>query len=451
MTNGPGARTILAAWLRTPWAAIACLFALLPITAGLIFRTYQHEVDPLWFELVRQLDLFFLLVEVAVVAVARKRGFSYGVFFRELPRDVRWAAILFLSTFWIGSVFVTGFMPYAMLRAALWPVHLLFGASLWYLGGRVDATALRRVVLVLVVGYVAYLPLLAGHFLTAPDPATLREGMVVWTSALPGYLSVRHFGIELGVLLAMLLGVVWRDQRFGGQPVLGFVAIMLVGGAICWSGTRAAMFGVAGAVLITIILRRDLPQLRTAVLIMGALLIGGGASLLMLPPDAAFGLRIMPDTVGGSDYSNSRIWIWTDTIKLFLARPLTGWGEGSVIWLLSFNGVNFAHPHNTPLQMVQSWGAPAACAAFYLIGRLWFVLQRRGAQSGWMLPLLMAFDTLLIMSLVDGVFYHARLVMLVTLVGATSLRAPQAQRRSSAGVAEHHVPQAAMTTPLTLA
>lgn len=451
MTNGPGARTILAAWLRTPWAAIACLFALLPITAGLIFRTYQHEVDPLWFELVRQLDLFFLLVEVAVIAIARKRGFSYGVFFRELPRDVRWAAILFLSTFWIGSVFVTGFMPYAMLRAALWPVHLLFGASLWYLGGRVDATALRRVVLVLVVGYVAYLPLLAGHFLTAPDPATLREGIVVWTSALPGYLSVRHFGIELGVLLAMLLGLVWRDPRFGGQPILGFVAIMLVGGAICWSGTRAAMFGVAGAVLITIILRRDLPQLRTVVLIMGALLIGGGASLLMLPPDTSFGFRIMPGAAGNSGYLSGRVGIWIDTINLFLARPLTGWGEGSVIWLVSFNGVNFAHPHNMPLQMLQSWGALAACAAFYLIGRLWFTLQRRGAQSGWMLPLLMAFDTLLIMSLVDGVFYHARLVMLVTLVGATSLRAPQAQRPSSANVGEHHVPQAAMTTPLTLA
>ena len=101
--------------------------------------------------------------------------------------------------------------------------------------------------------------------------------------------------------------------------------------------------------------------------------------------------------------------------------------------------------------LLESWGAPAACAVFYLIGRLWFALQRRGAQNGWMLPLQMAFDTLLIMSLVDGVFYHARLVMLGALVVATSLRATQAHRRSSASVAEHHVPQAAITTPLTLA
>ena len=77
MTNGRGVRTILAAWLRTPWVAIASLFAAMPITAGLIFRTYQHEVDPLWFEVTRQLDLFFLLVELAVIAVARQRGFSY--------------------------------------------------------------------------------------------------------------------------------------------------------------------------------------------------------------------------------------------------------------------------------------------------------------------------------------------------------------------------------------
>ena len=430
MTNGPGARTILAAWLRTPWAAIACLFALLPITAGLIFRTYQHEVDPLWFELVRQLDLFFLLVEVVVIATARKRGFSYGVFFRGLPRDVRWAVILFLSTFWIGSVFVTGFMPYAMLRAALWPVHLLFGASLWYLGGRVDATALRRVVLVLVVGYVAYLPLLAGHFLTAPHPATLREGMVVWTSALPGYLSVRVFGMELGVGLALLLGLFWGGTQTRSRLLLGFAAIAIVGGAICWSGTRAAMFGAAGAVLITIVMRRQLPRPAHAALAVAGLLVGGVLSSLMLPPDAAFGFRIMPDP-SGADYSSGRIQVWINALHLIFAKPLTGGGEGSFIWLVSFNGVNFAHPHNMPLQMLQSWGAPAACAVFYLIGRLWFALQRRGAQSGWMLPLLMAFDTLLIMSLVDGVFYHARLVMLVTLVGATSLRAPQAQRRSS--------------------
>lgn len=28
------------------------------------------------------------------------------------------------------------------------------------------------------------------------------------------------------------------------------------------------------------------------------------------------------------------------------------------------------HPHNMPIQMLQSWGLPAALAAFYLIARL---------------------------------------------------------------------------------
>ena len=447
MTKGLGTLTILAAWLRTPWAAIACLFALLPITAGLIFRTYQHEVDPLWFELVRQLDLFFLLVELAVIVVARKRGFSYGVFFRGLPRDVRWATILFLSTFWIGSVFVTDFTPYAMLRAALWPVHLLFGASLWYLGGRVDAPALRRIVLVLVVGYLAYLPLLAGHFLTAPDPITLREGVVVWTSALPGYLNVRHFGIELGALLAMLIGLIWRNSRFDSRPVQSFITIMLVAGAICWSGTRSAIFGVMGAMLIAVIMRRKLPNADAAALITAALIIGGTLSFLILPPDPWFGFRII-STAQSGNYSSGRTQLWIDAFHLFLAHPLIGWGEGSAIWLIFLDGTSFAHPHNMPLQMLQSWGAPAACAAFYLIVRLWLMLQRRGAQNGWMLPLLMAFDTLLIMSLVDGVFYHARLLMLVALVSAAALRAPQVQRRSSVSVSGPETSGAALTALL---
>ena len=75
-----------------------------------------------------------------------------------------------------------------------------------------------------------------------------------------------------------------------------------------------------------------------------------------------------------------------------------------------------------PLQMLQSWGAPAALAAFYLIARLWSAMQQRVAGNDWLLPIAMAFDALLIMSLVDGVFYHARLVMLVALMNAVAGR-----------------------------
>lgn len=97
-----------------------------------------------------------------------------------------------------------------------------------------------------------------------------------------------------------------------------------------------------------------------------------------------------------------------------------------MIWLVFFNGKSFAHPHNMPLQMLESWGAPAALAAFYLIARLWFAMQRRVVRQGWLLPLAMALDALLIMSMADGVFYHARMVMLVALVAVLALRAPDA-------------------------
>lgn len=411
------------------WTGIALLFALLPLAAGLIFRTYSYEVSPLWFELVRQLDLFYLAVELGVVFVARRRGFAYRAAFMALPRDARWAVGVFLATFWIGSVFVTGFTPYSVIRAGLWPVHLLFGAALWHLvvqsnAGRSDAGTIRRVVLTLLAGYAAYLPLLAGHLLTAPDPATLPGGAVIWTSALPGYLSVRHFGIELGALLVLLLGLVWRDPRFGGRPLPGFAGLALVGGAIVWSGTRSAMFGVVGAMLVTIVLRRRLPRAASAALIVAALVIGGVIALMLLPPDGAFGFRL-GTAEGNGGYTSGRTQLWIDAFRLFLARPLTGWGEGSAIWLITWNGMSFAHPHNMPLQMLESWGAPAALTAFYLIARMWFEMQRRTARSEWLLPAAMAFDALLIMAMVDGVFYHARLVMLVMQVGAVALAAPQ--------------------------
>lgn len=409
------------------WPRLASLFAILPLAAGIVFRTYQNEVDPLAFELVRQLDLLFLLIEIVVIATARRHSFAYGHFFRALPLDVRWAAIVFLATFWIGSVFVTHLTPYSIIRAALWPVHLVFGASLWHLSAGESRETLRRIVLVLIAGYVAYLPLLAAHFWLAPGPEPLRLGRVVWTSALPGYLSVRHFGIEMGVLLAMLLGTIWRDARIGGTTVLAFVAVAVVGGAVCWSGTRAAMLGVAGAIAITIVARRRLPARATAMLVLAALIVGGVLSTRFLPPDPAFGFRLMPDP-SAEDFSSGRLQIWKDAADLILARPLTGWGEGSFIWLRAADKMAYAHPHNVVLQMLQSWGVPGALAVLYLIARLWLEMNRRGRDNAWLLPALMAFDALLVMSMVDGILFHARMIMLVAFVAVIALARPAHQR-----------------------
>lgn len=51
-------------------------------------------------------------------------------------------------------------------------------------------------------------------------------------------------------------------------------------------------------------------------------------------------------------------------------------------------------------------------------------MQRRIARNDWLLPVVMAFDTLLIMSMVDGIFFHARMVMLVAFVNAVALALP---------------------------
>ncbi|WP_277980477.1 O-antigen ligase family protein [Sphingomonas phyllosphaerae] len=401
---------------------MAALFALLPLAAGLVFRTYTWGVSPRWFEAVRQLDLFYAAIEVAVIMFARHRGLSYGLALQRLPRDTRYVVIGFLATFWLGSAFVAGPVAYSMTRAMLWPIHILFGAALYHLRGASDAAAVRRFVLLLTLGYVAYFPMLALHFLTAPEPSTVPGGAIIWTSALPGYLSVRHFGIETGATLALLIGALWRDPAALHRRWLGFAAILLIGGAACWSGTRAAMFGVAGAIIITIVGRRIPPRTATVVIVIAALTLGGAVAQLIVPPNVSFGFRVAPPAYAAGGYTSGRVDLWIASLRLFLERPLTGWGEGSALWLITWNDVSFAHPHNTPLQMLESWGLPATLAALYLMARSWYALQHRGRGRSELLPILMAVDALLIMSLVDGVFFHARLVMMVAVMVVMGLR-----------------------------
>ncbi|MBB3475337.1 O-antigen ligase [Sphingomonas sp. BK345] len=423
------------------WTRLVASLALLPIAAGLTFRTYSYGVHPSWFEVVRQLDLFYAAVEIAVVLLARHRGFSYAATFRRMPRGARVALVLFLATFWWGTVFVTGPMPFSLMRAALWPIHLLFGAALWHLCPSPDADAVRRWIMLLVAGSIAYLPLLAVHFLTAPTGSPAALEAIVWTSALPGYLSVRHFGIEWGAVLTLAIGLVWRDPRALGGVRLGFAALLLLGGAVCWSGTRAALFGVAGAIALTIVGRRHLPRPASVLLVATALLLGGAVAQQLLPPSESFGFRITPPATGVGGFTSGRVDLWVAALHLFRARPLTGWGEGSMMWLVNWHGVSFAHPHNTPIQMLESWGIAATAAALYLIARLWAAVQRRDRARENILPLQMALDALLIMSLVDGVFYHARLVMLVALVAAVALSAPAAS--AAAGKTARAFPRAA--------
>ncbi|MBB3693771.1 O-antigen ligase [Sphingomonas sp. BK580] len=414
-----------------PWIRIVALFASLPVIAALLFRTYSWGVAPRWFEVVRQLDLLYGAVELGVIAVARNYGFSYADVYHRLPRDARCALIIFLSTFWISSVVGSDMVAYSIARAALWPLHLLFGAALWYLGGRSDAGAVRWLLRTLLLGYAAYAPILAWHFLAAPAPSAVPGGEIIWTSALPGYLSVRHFGIEMGAMLAMAMGTLWRDPRALGRPWIGFATIALVGGAACWSGTRAAVFGAGGALILTVTVRRCPPRASAAALIAVALLVGGALAQTLVPPSDSFGFRLAPSDVASAGFSSGRVELWRAALRLFLQRPLTGWGEGSSLWLIVSDGVSFAHPHDIAVQMLESWGAPAALAAFYLVARLWLELRRRGEAHGWLLPLLMATDALLIMSFVDGVYFHARLLMLVGVLHAIGLAATAAPIRES--------------------
>jgi O-antigen ligase len=414
---------------------IAVLFASLPLLLGALYRTYQYEVFPSWFEVSRQLDLVILALEIVTICCARRDGMDYRQSLRRLPVQTRRALIFFLATFWIGALLHSRFLTYSLVRAAGWPIHILFAVALWHFLHKHRPITARTFIFILCAGYAAYLPLLSYHLLTAPPGASLHYGAVIWASSLPGYLSVRIFGMEIGVILTLLLGLVWREADVTPRSSINMLLITAAACLLCWSGTRSAVFGVAGAVMITAFFRRPLPRWSVVCAVVMAIVAGGAASSFMLPPDPAFGFRIVEHSLK-ADYSAGRVEIWTAALRLIMQRPLTGWGDGSFIWLFSLKGAVVAQPHNAILQMLQAWGLPAAFAALFMIGRIWWALNRRGTMTTDRLPFVMAFDTLLIMSMVDGVFFHARLIMLAVIIATFGLAACSGRGRALAGAPE---------------
>ena len=166
-------------FLRDPLFQMGAVIGFAPVLAGLIFRTYGYHVTPVWAELLRQLDVPFILVEVAVIVWARKLGLNYRAVFDRLDLPAQYALCVFLGSFWISSAFISAEPGYSLLRASFWFVHIAFGFAVFHLAGTATRDGLARWGAALFGGFVVFLPLMAIHLATAPDPALGREGRIV--------------------------------------------------------------------------------------------------------------------------------------------------------------------------------------------------------------------------------------------------------------------------------
>ena len=139
-------------------------------------------------------------------------------------------------------------------------------------------------------------------------------GVIEWHAALPGFISVRHFGSWTGAVtvgfMAMLLYSNDKDRLSWVKAFYFLAAAMTV-----WSGTRAAILAIALTTLFLIFIRGKMPSFQA----MGTLarLTGAAttAAWLLLPyNDPTFMLFDQADTVGANKMSGGRLDRWAATL-----------------------------------------------------------------------------------------------------------------------------------------
>jgi O-antigen ligase len=235
----------------------------------------------------------------------------------------------------------------------------------------------------------------------------------------PLYGHARLMGLHLlasslaALVLLTLLPCSRRERLLIGALAFGLCA------GLFWTGGRAPILGLVAACLAC--LWSDSPQLRPARAFYLVTILGLGllASFFVPPLGAAGGLQSAWErtsaTTSLSGVSSGRLDFWSIMLRHALEAPWIGHGADSYNFLRPRQDGN--QPHNFLLQWFGDFGVTGLLAASALIGRAWWRGARRArgpaavglsSRCGWI-----GACGLLTAGLLDGVFYHA-IVLLPT-------------------------------------
>lgn len=394
----------------------------MPIVAALLYPTYTHLMQPPWLEWSRLIELPFVLCEAAVIRWASRQGLDITTIWRVLPADVKMAAITLLVGIFASSFFISAQPLQSLCISLITVVHLLFALSVFHLAGTAAPRDARSLVTVLGVGLPVLALLTVLKFGFPPPLSEVPGGRIEWGSAVPGFISVRHFGSWTGAVAAAFTAVLLYghdERRLSWAHLCYFLAAAMT----VWSGTRAAILAVALATVIVVAMNRRLPTFRAV----GMLMMLTGAALtsawLLLPPgDPDFRLFNPTDVDGVSALAAGRLELWAATWARWLDSPMFGWGSGSTFWEV-FLGWTHTQPHNAVLQFLISWGAIGAAGALWLLGRAIVAVHATTLRQPRLQPLCTMLYTLLLMSLVEGMLHYPRFIMLIMILFAVILSA----------------------------
>lgn len=412
-------------WGLYDWLGVGLGIAM-PVIAALLYPTYIHRVTPGWAEWTRLLELPFVACELVVILVAVRAGYRDAAIWRRLPRDVVAAFALLCVGLTVGSAFLSKHPLDSILLSLTTLIHLRFCATIYFLARTRPPGEIRALFPWLTLGLVVLAILTIWRFQLPPPAASVPGGAIEWGSALPGFINVRHFGSWTGAIAAGLMLALLYSEEEGRARRLTSVSYLLAAGLTCWSGTRAAILAMAVVALVALASLRRWPTRARLAHVAGLSALALGLAILLLPDNGDFHLYVSGDGRDANAATGGRLALWDATFDRWLDSPLFGWGSGSTFWEV-FIGWTHTQPHNVVLQFLISWGVVGAAGGLWLLGRAIVATHRTGMDDARLLPVTGMLYALLFMSLLEGMLYYPRFIMMIAVGFAVLFAARERQ------------------------
>ncbi|OYW46579.1 MAG: hypothetical protein B7Z08_12075 [Sphingomonadales bacterium 32-68-7] len=392
------------------WLAVI-LGTAMPVAAAAIYPTYMHQMEQPWLEWTRLLELPFVACEMAVIHFALRRGLQDREIWQRLPADVKIAGGLLLIGLTASSAVASKNFGASLAISLFTLVHIRFALAVYHLVRSEQGRGVDLFVPALAAGMPVLAGLTAWKFAFPPPEASVFGGSIEWGSALPGFISVRHFGSWTGALAAGLIVALIYTPDGHRQRWTGLLYVCAVVMTV-WSGTRAAVLAVAVVGLVFLVALRRLPSPAAALNVIGLTALGLVGALCLPAPSPDFLLYQASDMGSANSVSGGRLELWGATFAKWLEAPVFGWGSGSTFWEVH---IGWAHtqPHNVILQFLVSWGLVGAAGGLWLLGRAIRAVHRRGVAEPALRPLTAVLYALLFMSLLEGMLHYPRFIMVI--------------------------------------
>jgi hypothetical protein len=251
-----------------------------------------------------------------------------------------------------------------------------------------------------------------------PDPTHNN-----WVNDIPLFSNIRHLGYVPAAALPLGYWLLETKNLENKSKHTALIYLILCWALVFWLGGRGTFLGVITATVLYCILSKQHIKWVVSSIILGLVL-----SQLFIVDHPSLNLFRILDLFLNTDerkldaISSNRMTIYVDSLVYWWnTAPFFGIGADGFRYIIpSIGGVdNIAHPHSVIIQLLMSYGPIGLLIpTYFFLALSWKILHIENRQNK---TLYLALVSTLVLSIFDGVFYHAYGLFITTIITGISI------------------------------